>query len=717
MEASRQPNTNPPRDANGNGTANGGAATANGARPTFPPTKAQQYRLPYHPQPPRPRRRRGCCCVCCLWLTLFLIALVFLAAIAAGVVYVLYRPQRPTFSVSSLRLVALNLSAADLLTSRLDLSVTARNPNRKLVFVYDDVAISASSGGVTIGEGTIPGFAQGTDNTTVLKTTVSSSGRSLDPTEASDLRKRKRYPLEIEFDTKAGVKIGGFKSKRLGIRASCDGIEAMVAKGNATAAATTTGYPTIDGRTDGRTDRLIPGLRGERGGGGTLSARARLFLVFAKTSSSPTRGTDRVDTVSYEARCSSLRDHSCFVEEAGWDGKLVNESYLWVEKRIVYWPEVAPWQAALRDGLLGAGVSPFNGYTYDHLYGTKIGGTIFDKDGFRHTAADLLDAGNPQNLRVLLHASVQKVIFDPQGRQPQAVGIQFKDESGKERKALLKDPKQSEVILSSGTIGSPQLLLLSGIGTKKELEKLNIPVVIDNPDVGNGMSDNPMNTVFMPTKEPVQQSLIQTVGITRNGVFIEASSGFGLTSDGFGRHHGIISAEIGQLSTTRPKERSLEATEKYARDKRSLPSEAFQGGFILQKIDVPRSKGHLSLVDSDVDNNPSVTFNYFSHPDDLQRCVSGIRSIEQIVRTKHFADLTVDDTYTEQFCKDSMLTIWHYHGGCHVGKVVDGEYRVLGVSGLRVVDSSAFHRSPGTNPQATVMMMGRYGRVSSKLRY
>ncbi|RRT31865.1 hypothetical protein B296_00055054 [Ensete ventricosum] len=235
MEKSRQPNTNPPRDANGNGTA-----TANGARPTFPPTKAQQYRLPYRPQPPPPRRR-GCCCVCCLWLTLFLIALVFLAAIAAGVVYVLYRPQRPTFSVSSLRLVALNLSAADLLTSRLDLSVTARNPNRKLVFVYDDVAISASSGGVTIGEGTIPGFLQGTDNTTVLKTTVSSSGRSLDPTEASDLRKRKRYPLEIELDTKAGVKIGGFKSKRLGIRASCDGIEAMVAKGNATAAATTTG--------------------------------------------------------------------------------------------------------------------------------------------------------------------------------------------------------------------------------------------------------------------------------------------------------------------------------------------------------------------------------------------------------------------------------------------------------------------------------------------
>lgn len=146
----------------------------------------------------------------------------------------------------------------------------------------------------------------------------------------------------------------------------------------------------------------------------------------------------------------------------------------------------------------------------------------------------------------------------------------------------------------------------------------------------------------------------------------------------------LICLQIGQLSTTRPKERSLKAAEKYVRDKRGLPREAFQVAFILQKIDVPRSKGHLSLVDSDVDNNPSVTINYFSHPDDLQQCVSEIRSIEQIVRTKHFADLTVDDAYMmqklinisvpanvnlmpsrtddtaslEQFCKDSMVTIW-----------------------------------------------------------
>jgi fatty acid omega-hydroxy dehydrogenase len=68
---------------------------------------------------------------------------------------------------------------------------------------------------------------------------------------------------------------------------------------------------------------------------------------------------------------------------------------------------------------------------------------------------------------------------------------------------------------------------------------------------------------------------------------------------------------------------------------------------------------------------------------------------------------TNDTKSLEQFCRDTVITIWHYHGGCHVGKVVDQDYRVFGVDGLRVVDGSTLLKSPGTNPQATVMMMGR----------
>jgi fatty acid omega-hydroxy dehydrogenase len=193
--------------------------------------------------------------------------------------------------------------------------------------------------------------------------------------------------------------------------------------------------------------------------------------------------------------------------------------------------------------------------------------------------------------------------------------------------------------------------------------------------------------------------------------------------------------QIGQLSTIPPKQRTLEAAQKYTHNKLNLPKEVFHGGFILEKIDGPLSTGHLVLTDTDVRNNPAVTFNYFSHPQDLNRCVYGIKTIERILKTNRFSELSADgaglsmervlnmsvqanvnlipkhtnDTESlEQFCKDTVITIWHYHGGCHVGKVVDQHYRVLGVSGLRVVDGSIFSRSPGTNPQATVMMMGRY---------
>lgn len=140
-------------------------------------------------------------------------------------------------------------------------------------------------------------------------------------------------------------------------------------------------------------------------------------------------------------------------------------------------------------------------------------------------------------------------LLSPQGRRrrPTAVGVEFKDDSGKRHRALLNGGRQSEVILSAGAIGSPQLLQLSGVGPRKELEKFGIPVVIDNLHVGNGMADNPLNSIFMPTKRPVRQSLIQTVGITRPGVFIEASSGFSQSPNSIKCHHGIMSAEVVHL--------------------------------------------------------------------------------------------------------------------------------------------------------------------------
>jgi choline dehydrogenase-like flavoprotein len=165
---------------------------------------------------------------------------------------------------------------------------------------------------------------------------------------------------------------------------------------------------------------------------------------------------------------------------------------------------------------------------------------------------------------------------------------------------------------------------------------------------------------------------------------------------------------------------------------RRLDRRAFRGGFILEKILGLVCSGHIELRSTDPRADPAVTFNYFQEVEDVERCVQGIQTIERVIQSRAFSNFTyanasVESIFTdsanfpvnllprhvndsrspEQYCRETVMTIWHYHGGCHVGAVVDDNYRVFGVQGLRVIDSSTFRYSPGTNPQATVMMLGR----------
>ncbi|KAF2313219.1 hypothetical protein GH714_009835 [Hevea brasiliensis] len=277
--------------------------------------------------------------------------------------------------------------------------------------------------------------------------------------------------------------------------------------------------------------------------------------------------------------------------------------------------------------------------------------------------------------------------------RPVAHGVVFRDASGAKHRAYLKKGSKNEIIISAGSLGSPQLLMLSGVGPQAQLKAHNITVVLDQPMVGQLMSDNPMNAVFIPSPIPV---------------------------------------EIGQLSTVPPKQRTPEAIAKAIELMNNLDQAAFRGGFILEKIMGPISTGHLELRTRNPNDNPSVTFNYFKEPQDLQRCVQGISIIEKVIDSKPFSKFRYDylsvpqlmnmtanspinllpkhyntSTSLEQFCKDTVMTIWHYHGGCQVDAVVDSNYKVLGVDALRVIDGSTFNNSPGTNPQATVMMLGR----------
>lgn len=97
------------------------------------------------------------------------------------------------------------------------------------------------------------------------------------------------------------------------------------------------------------------------------------------------------------------------------DESLVNKSYEWIEKVMVFKPETKLWQSAIRAALVEVGVTPDNGFSYDHIIGTKVAGTLFDENGTRHSAADLLQYANPKGLSVFLQATVQKISFISKG--------------------------------------------------------------------------------------------------------------------------------------------------------------------------------------------------------------------------------------------------------------------------------------------------------------
>ncbi|KAH7545203.1 hypothetical protein FEM48_Zijuj01G0068900 [Ziziphus jujuba var. spinosa] len=149
-----------------------------------------------------------------------------------------------------------------------------------------------------------------------------------------------------------------------------------------------------------------------------------------------------------------------------------------------------------------------------------------------------------------------------------------------------------------------------------------------------------------------------------------------------------------------------------------------------EKFSGPLSSGSLRLVlFTDVKVSPTVRFNYFEDLKDLARCVREMRldgymlktdarerfKLEDLKGAEGFKFLgpslprnLSDDASMEVFCRSTVTTFWHYHGGCLVGKVVDGDLRVVGTNSLRVVDGSIFNTSLGTNSQATLMMIGQY---------
>ncbi|XP_049518889.1 ecdysone oxidase-like [Dermacentor silvarum] len=299
-----------------------------------------------------------------------------------------------------------------------------------------------------------------------------------------------------------------------------------------------------------------------------------------------------------------------------------------------------------------------------------------------------------------------------------------------------------EVILSAGTVGSTQHLLLSGLGPKEELKQLQIPIVADLP-VGRNLQDHPTLPLGVPIRTDVQAGIgpfsledIAQHARNRTGtIFIPASMEFlqFLVTD-YATNPDIPDVEVATMSIS-PARETLKTTmtqwgllpevfDSYIGPVNGQPG--FQAVTILNR---PRFRGSITLRSTDPYEHPNIDPRILEHPDDARAAAQGTKIfIDKILSTDAMKSIGAklwDSTFTpcadagprwsEQYIeclfRHTALPIWHLcctvAMGSHSEAVLDERLRVRGnVTGLRVADASVMPDIVSGHTNAPSMMIG-----------
>ena len=328
---------------------------------------------------------------------------------------------------------------------------------------------------------------------------------------------------------------------------------------------------------------------------------------------------------------------------------------------------------------------------------------VTQKNGARWSAADgyLQPARERSNLTVLPGAHATRVLLE--GKR--AVGVAFL--CGGVAEAARAD---GELILAGGTVNSPQLLMLSGIGPASELKSAGISPMHDLPGVGKNLQDHPMVSVGYLCTQKISLDGAETLGnflrwllwkngplasnVAEAGLFLRTRVGLAvpdlqlLFGPAYYRGHGLV----------RRKEHCF--------------------GFGPTLI-TPESRGEISLRSANPLDAPAIRANYLSTDADLRTMIAGVRLARRLAHAKSFdqfrgeelhpgAAMTSDAEIAE-FLRNELETLYHPVGTCKMGvdalAVVDARLRVHGIAGLRVVDASIMPRVPAGNTNAPVIMI------------
>jgi choline dehydrogenase len=329
------------------------------------------------------------------------------------------------------------------------------------------------------------------------------------------------------------------------------------------------------------------------------------------------------------------------------------------------------------------------------------------KNGRRWSTANayLRPAMGRPNLTVVTHALVHRVLLD--GKQ--AVGVRY------ERNGRVQEVRVSkEVILSAGSVGSPHLLQLSGIGARDTLETAGIEVKHELPGVGENLQDHLEFYFQFRCKQPI--SLNGKLDLWNKFLI---GSRWLLKKDGLGATNhfescGFIRSKAG-VEWPDLQYHFLPAAMRY--DGR----EAFDGHGFQVHIghNKPKSRGYIKAASADPGMAPRIRFNYLEHEDDregFRACVRLTREIINQPAMDPYREAEIQpgehihtDEQIDAFVRQAVESAYHPSCSCRMGTddqaVVDPETKVRGIAGLRVVDSSIFPTIPNGNLNAPTIMV------------
>ena len=333
------------------------------------------------------------------------------------------------------------------------------------------------------------------------------------------------------------------------------------------------------------------------------------------------------------------------------------------------------------------------------------------RNGVRVSAASafLHPVEHRANLVVRTNAFVEKILFEG----TQAVGIVCRQGNKRCEYRAAK-----EIILSAGSIQSPQLLQLSGIGPAAHLRGLGIDVVHDSPGVGQNMRDHWMAIVQYKLKSPISlnrefSGLRLLAHVLQYLLFRK-----GLMS--------TSSHEICGFIKTRPELERPDAQIVFAPFSLAIGLEtkfAFEPGHGIQIHGFqqrPESQGSIMIQSVDPAVQPLIRPNYFSAELDRRTIIDTVRFIRRLVQSSALQEFVAEETtpgaavQTDDeilaAAKRSGASIFHTSGTCKMGRdslaVVDPRLRVRGVAGLRVADASVMPALVSGNSNAAVMAIG-----------